>query len=86
VRQRCCGDRFLLACRLVERIYETGHRSYIQVADPEEARHLDRLLQPGTAEPQPGGVPPYAGFATLFPGLNRVRRVSLARFARGGGR
>jgi len=38
------GDRFLLACRLVERIYETGYRTHIQVADREEAHHLDRLL------------------------------------------
>jgi DNA polymerase-3 subunit chi len=38
------GDRFLLACRLVERIYAAGHRIYIQVPDREQARNLDRLL------------------------------------------
>lgn len=38
------GDRFLLTCRLVERIYGTGQRSFIQVPDREQARHLDRLL------------------------------------------
>lgn len=38
------GDRFLLACRLVERIHRDGHRIYIQVPDRELARHLDRLL------------------------------------------
>ncbi|WP_133511914.1 DNA polymerase III subunit chi [Candidatus Thiosymbion oneisti] len=38
------GDRFLLACRLVERIYGTGQRTLIQVPDREQARHLDRLL------------------------------------------
>lgn len=38
------GDRFQLACRLVERIYSTGLRTYILVAAEYEARHLDRLL------------------------------------------
>jgi len=38
------GDRFLLACRLVERIHGDGHRIFIQVPDQEQARHLDRLL------------------------------------------
>ena len=38
------GDRFLLTCRLVERIYGTGQRTFIQVPDREQARHLDRLL------------------------------------------
>lgn len=38
------GDRFLLACRLVERIYGAGHRIFVQVPDREQARHLDRLL------------------------------------------
>jgi len=38
------GDRFLLACRLVERIYGTGQRTFIQVPDRELARYLDRLL------------------------------------------
>lgn len=37
-------DRFLLACRLVERIHGDGHRIFIQVPDPEQARHLDRML------------------------------------------
>jgi len=38
------ADRFLLTCRLVERIHSTGHRIFIQVSDREQARHLDRLL------------------------------------------
>jgi len=38
------GDRFLLACRLVERIYGTGQRSFILIPDREQARHLDHLL------------------------------------------
>ncbi|AGA91059.1 DNA polymerase III, chi subunit [Thioflavicoccus mobilis 8321] len=38
------GDRFQLACRLVERIYAAGLRVYILAASDQEARHLDRLL------------------------------------------
>jgi DNA polymerase-3 subunit chi len=38
------GDRFLLACRLVERIHRAGHRVFIEALDPEQARHLARLL------------------------------------------
>jgi DNA polymerase-3 subunit chi len=38
------GDRFILTCRLVERIRETGARVLIHVPDAEHARHLDRLL------------------------------------------
>lgn len=38
------GDRFLLACRLVERIHAEGFRIFLHVPDHEQARHLDRLL------------------------------------------
>jgi len=38
------GDRFLLTCRLVERIRAEGLRVLIHCPDPERARHLDRLL------------------------------------------
>jgi DNA polymerase III subunit chi len=38
------GDRFILTCRLVERIRETGARVLIHCPHPEQARHLDRLL------------------------------------------
>ncbi len=38
------GDRFLLTCRLVERIRGHGLRVMIHCPDPEQARHLDRLL------------------------------------------
>jgi DNA polymerase-3 subunit chi len=38
------ADRFLLTCRLVERIHGEGHRIFIHVPDREQARHLDRLL------------------------------------------
>ncbi|WP_043751106.1 DNA polymerase III subunit chi [Imhoffiella purpurea] len=38
------GDRFLLACRLTERIRAQDLRLIIHCPEPEEARHLDRLL------------------------------------------
>lgn len=38
------GDRFLLTCRLVERIYPKGLRIFVHVPDPGLAEHLDRLL------------------------------------------
>jgi DNA polymerase-3 subunit chi len=44
LKEHSGGDRFVLACRLVERIYGAGHRVYIQAQDREHARHLDRLL------------------------------------------
>lgn len=44
LQQGSRGDRFLLACRLVERILAKGLRALVYCPDPEEARHLDRLL------------------------------------------
>lgn len=39
------GDRFLLTCRLAERIHHgDGLRIYIHVPDSRQAQHLDRLL------------------------------------------
>ena len=38
------GDRFLLTCRLVERIRAKELRVLIHCPDSEQARHLDRLL------------------------------------------
>lgn len=39
------GDRFLLTCRLAERIHlGEGMRIYIHVPDRNQAQHLDRLL------------------------------------------
>ena len=49
------GDRLLLTCRLVERIHQLGQdsqsgpggrppRIHIQLSDPVQAEHLDRLL------------------------------------------
>lgn len=44
LEEKSSGNRFLLACRLVERIHETSNRMLIRVADAEQARHMDRLL------------------------------------------
>ena len=38
------GDRFILTCRLVERIRAQDLRVLVFCPDREEARHLDRLL------------------------------------------
>jgi DNA polymerase-3 subunit chi len=38
------GDRFLLTCRLSERVHAEGLRILIHCPDVEQARHLDRLL------------------------------------------
>lgn len=38
------GDRFLMACRIIERLYDQGRRVLILCPDRDEARHLDRLL------------------------------------------
>jgi DNA polymerase III subunit chi len=38
------GDRFLLVCRLVEKVRAAGLRVLIHCPDGEQARHLDRLL------------------------------------------
>ena len=38
------GDRFLLTCRLVERIHANGLRIFIHAPDGGQGEHLDRLL------------------------------------------
>jgi DNA polymerase-3 subunit chi len=38
------GDRFLLTCRLVERIHAKGLRIFVHLPDRAQAQHLDRLL------------------------------------------
>lgn len=38
------GDRYLLVCRLAERVRADGLRVLVHCPDPESARHLDRLL------------------------------------------
>lgn len=42
--ERASGNRFLLACRLAEKIYHQGRRIFINTASEEEQRHMDRLL------------------------------------------
>jgi len=37
-------DRYLYACRLVEKVYGLGRRIYIHAGSDAEVRHLDRLL------------------------------------------
>jgi len=45
LKEGSAGDRFLLTCRLVERIHlGEGLRIFVQVPDPAQAQHLDRLL------------------------------------------
>ncbi len=38
------SDRFAMACQIVERLYGEDERVLILCPDPDEARHLDRLL------------------------------------------
>ena len=38
------GDRFLLTCRLAERIHAQHLRAYVHVPDTQQALHIDRLL------------------------------------------
>ncbi|MDJ0805522.1 MAG: DNA polymerase III subunit chi [Gammaproteobacteria bacterium] len=38
------GNRFMLACRLAEKIYHQGRRVFIHTQSQEETRHMDRLL------------------------------------------
>ena len=42
--EQAAGNRYLLACRLAEKIYHQGLRIFIHTESPEEARHMDRLL------------------------------------------
>lgn len=38
------GNRFTLACRLIEKAWQKGHRVLICTQDEEQTRHMDRLL------------------------------------------
>lgn len=42
--ERASGNRYMLACRLTEKIYHQGRRVFINTPSPDEARHIDRLL------------------------------------------
>lgn len=37
-------DRYLLACRIIEKAWKNHHRVMVQAGSEEEARHLDKLL------------------------------------------
>ncbi|HXK57023.1 MAG: DNA polymerase III subunit chi [Gammaproteobacteria bacterium] len=38
------GDRFTLACRLTEKVWQQGRRIYLHTDSETESRYLDRLL------------------------------------------
>lgn len=38
------GDRFQLACRIVDKAWQQGHRVYLHTNSDAESRHLDKLL------------------------------------------
>jgi DNA polymerase-3 subunit chi len=38
------GDRFQLACRIVDKAWQQGHRVYLHTNTDAESRHLDKLL------------------------------------------
>ena len=42
--EQAAGNRYLLACRLAEKIYHQGLRIFINTDSREEAIHMDRLL------------------------------------------
>ena len=44
LEERAEGNRFVLACRLAEKIYHQGRRVFINTGSDEELRHMDRLL------------------------------------------
>ena len=44
LNEQATGNRYLLACRLAEKIYHQGRRLFINTGSQEESRHMDRLL------------------------------------------
>ncbi|MCP4283488.1 MAG: DNA polymerase III subunit chi [Gammaproteobacteria bacterium] len=44
LRDAAPGDRYTLACRLVEKAWQQGRRVYLHTGSVDEARHLDKLL------------------------------------------
>ncbi|RDH88532.1 MAG: DNA polymerase III subunit chi [endosymbiont of Escarpia spicata] len=44
LKEQAKANRYMLACRLVEKIYHQGRRVFIHTVSNEEARHMDRLL------------------------------------------
>ncbi len=44
LREMADGNRFTLACRLVEKAYRQNRRVFVHTASEEESVHMDRLL------------------------------------------
>ena len=44
LEERATGDRFTLACRLVEKAWKQGRRVYLHTGSEAESLHMDRLL------------------------------------------
>lgn len=44
LKEQSGGDRFTMACRLVGKAWQQGHRVYLHTNSETESRHLDRLL------------------------------------------
>lgn len=44
VAERSAGDRFVLACRLADKVHAEGLKVYAHTANKEDAERLDRLL------------------------------------------
>lgn len=42
--EQSTGDRFQLACRIVDKAWQQGHRVYLHTNSDAESRHLDKLL------------------------------------------
>ncbi|TVO75556.1 DNA polymerase III subunit chi [Sedimenticola selenatireducens] len=38
------GDRFQLACRIVDKAWQQGHRIYLHTNSESESRHIEKLL------------------------------------------
>jgi DNA polymerase-3 subunit chi len=42
--QQASGDRYALACRIVDKAWRQGHRVYLHTNSEAESKHLDKLL------------------------------------------
>jgi len=44
LKQQSFGNRYSLACRIIEKAWKQGHRLVVFTNSEEESRHMDRLL------------------------------------------
>ena len=44
LKENATGNRYTLACRIVEKACQQGHRVLVHTGNAEEAHHMDRLL------------------------------------------